>query len=247
MNCVLCIYSGECFGLLGVNGAGKTSTFRMLTGDLKITEGDAFVRGISIRTQVTEVHRIIGYCPQFEALIEELTCRECLELFCYLRGIPKKQIPDTIDRVANELNYVKHLDKEVRQCSGGNRRKLSTSVAVLGDPVILFLDEPTTGMDPGARRNLWNMVIDRRRTTGTSVVLTSHSMDECEALCTKLAIMVNGEFKCLGSVQHLKSKYSKGIWLVLRLRVGSDSALVFDQVGAAKLYVRDQFPMANLM
>lgn len=230
-----------------MNGAGKTSTFRMLTGDLRITDGDAFVRGISLRTRVNEVHRIIGYCPQFEALIEELTCRQCLELFCYLRGIPKDQINNTIVRLAEELNYTKHLDKEVRQCSGGNRRKLSTSIAVVGDPVILFLDEPTTGMDPGARRNLWNMVIGRRRTMGTSVVLTSHSMDECEALCTKLAIMVNGEFKCLGSVQHLKSKFSKGIWLVIRMRVNVESALVTNQLDAAKLFVRNHFPMANLM
>lgn len=230
-----------------MNGAGKTSTFRMLTGDLKITDGDAFVQGISLRKRVNEVHRIIGYCPQFEALIEELTCRQCLELFCYLRGIPKQHIHDTIERLAAELNYTKHLDKEIRQCSGGNRRKLSTSVAILGNPVILFLDEPTTGMDPGARRNLWNMIIDRRRTMGTSVVLSSHSMDECEALCTKLAIMVNGEFKCLGSVQHLKSKFSKGIWLVFRLRLDLDSVWANDKMNAAKLFVRTHFPMANLM
>jgi len=110
----------------------------------------------------------------------------------------------------------------VCEFSGGNKRKLSTAVALIGNPVVVYLDEPTTGMDPGAKRNLWNMLSKVRR-SGKSIVLTSHSMEECEALCTRLAIMVNGEFKCLGSTQHLKSKFSKGYVLNIKLQKSSSA------------------------
>lgn len=239
-----CSFSGDCFGLLGINGAGKTTTFRMISGDQKITDGDAYVQGISLRQRVNDVHRAIGYCPQFDALNEDLTCRETLELFCRLRGVPRSQRPRTIADLAAELNFVGHLDKLVRQCSGGNRRKLSASVALLGRPVIVFLDEPTTGMDPGAKRNLWDMVAERRHTMGTSFLLTSHSMDECEVLCSRLAIMVNGQFQCLGSVQHLKSRFSQGHWLMVRLR--HDAVRMGEQVAAVQTYVADTFPDAVL-
>jgi len=110
-----------------------------------------------------------------------------------------------------------HIDKKVKEYSGGNKRKLSTAVSLIGNPAIVYFDEPTTGMDPGAKRHLWDMV-SKVRQTGKSIVLTSHSMDECEALCTRLAIMVNGEFKCLGSVQHLKNKFSQGFNLTIKVR-----------------------------
>lgn len=214
----------ECFGLLGINGAGKTSTFKMLTGDEKITSGEAWVRGISLKADMNNVNKIIGYCPQFDALIGEMTGRETLEMFCRLRGVPKRNIHSTSINLAMDLNFIKHIDKQVKQFSGGNKRKLSTAVALIGNPVVVYLDEPTTGMDPGAKRQLWNMVCKIRK-TGKSIVLTSHSMDECEALCTRLAIMVNGEFKCIGSVQHLKNKFSKGFTLTIKLRKREHSAI----------------------
>lgn len=189
----------------------------MLTGDLTISDGDATVRGHSMRTHAHRAHQHIGYCPQFEALVDELTCRQTLELFARLRGIPAERIAGLTQRLASELHFSRHLEKQVRHCSGGNRRKLSTAVALIGRPAVVFMDEPTTGMDPGAKRHLWDAV-NRMRSSGTAVVLTSHSMDECEALCTRLAIMVNGEFQCLGSVQHLKSKFSRGFALVVQLQ-----------------------------
>lgn len=213
----LVLFRSECFGLLGVNGAGKTSTFKMLTGDVKISSGEAFVRGISLKTDMPDVHKIIGYCPQFDALIEDLTGRETLEMFALLRGVRRNEINALSIRLANELNFMKHIDKKVMEYSGGNKRKLSTAVALIGNPVVVYLDEPTTGMDPGAKRHLWNMV-SKIRSSGKSIVLTSHSMEECEALCTRLAIMVNGEFKCLGSTQHLKNKFSKGFLLTVKVQ-----------------------------
>lgn len=139
------IKHSECFGLLGVNGAGKTSTFKMLTGDIKISHGEAWVQGISLKTSMKEVHKHIGYCPQFDALIDDLTGRETLRLFALSRGIPKFKLKDVIEKLSTDLNFAKHLDKQVKAYSGGNKRKLSTAVALLGNPVIIYLDEPTTG------------------------------------------------------------------------------------------------------
>lgn len=215
----------------------------MLTGDLRCSAGQAWVCGIPLRTQMSAVHRIIGYCPQFDALIDEMTCREVLHMFGRLRGLrPGAQHLDSIVvQLATDLNFVRHLDKTVSACSGGNRRKLSTAVALIGRPVLVYLDEPTTGMDPGAKRHLWD-VVQRQRRAGTAIVLTSHSMDECEALCTRLAIMVNGEFRCLGSVQHLKSKYAQGFVLMVRVR----GAVVEEDVRRVEAFVAEHFQGAVL-
>lgn len=132
-------HRGECFGLLGVNGAGKTSTFKMLTGDTKISSGEAYVRGISLKTNMPEVHKIIGYCPQFDALLEDLSGAETLELFALLRGIRPSDIPALSRRLANDLNFTQHIDKQVNEYSGGNKRKLSTAVALIGNPAVVYL------------------------------------------------------------------------------------------------------------
>jgi len=207
---------GECFGLLGINGAGKTTTFKMLTGDVEVTQGDAYLDGYSIRRNLKAVQRRLGYCPQFDAIIEEMTGRETLKMFANLRGIPRRSIGTVIEDLTDKLLLRDHIDKQVKQMSGGNKRKLSTAVALIGDPRIIFLDEPTTGMDPVARRQLWD-TIELVRANGQAIVLTSHSMEECEALCTRLAIMVNGRFKCLGSAQHLKSKFGQGYTLIAKV------------------------------
>lgn len=122
-----------------MNGAGKTSTFKMLTGDTKISSGEAYVRGISLKTDMPEVHKIIGYCPQFDALLEDLTGTETLELFALLRGIRPSEIPALTKRLAYDLNFTKHIDKKVEEYSGGNKRKLSTAVALIGNPVTVYL------------------------------------------------------------------------------------------------------------
>lgn len=211
----------ECFGLLGVNGAGKTTTFKMMTGDERITSGTAYVKGMNLAADVNSVYKEIGYCPQFDALLDDLTGREILRIFCLLRGVQRDRIDQISEELAKSFGFMKHLDKETKAYSGGNKRKLSTALAVIGSPSVIYLDEPTTGMDPAARRQLWNMVC-RIRDSGKSIVLTSHSMEECEALCTRLAIMVNGEFKCIGSTQHLKNKFSKGLILKIKVKRNTD-------------------------
>uniref|UniRef100_A0A665V001 P-type phospholipid transporter n=1 Tax=Echeneis naucrates TaxID=173247 RepID=A0A665V001_ECHNA len=207
---------GECFGLLGVNGAGKTSTFKMLTGDSLVTSGEAYLAGKSVTTEIDEVHQNMGYCPQFDAINDLLTGREHLEFYAILRGVPEKEVCEVAEWGIRKLGLVKYVDKAAGSYSGGNMRKLSTAIALIGGPPVVFLDEPTTGMDPKARRALWNAILSIIK-EGRSVVLTSHSMEECEALCTRMAIMVNGRFRCLGSVQHLKNRFGDGYTIILRV------------------------------
>ncbi|XP_075973498.1 phospholipid-transporting ATPase ABCA3-like isoform X2 [Anticarsia gemmatalis] len=212
-----CVSDGECFGLLGVNGAGKTSTFKMLMGDESISSGEAFVSGHSVQKNLNKVHENIGYCPQFDALFPELTGRETLRVFALMRGLRARSAAPTAATFAHALGFFKHLDKRVHQYSGGTKRKLNTAVAFLGRTRLVFVDEPTTGVDPAAKRHVWRAMRGVQR-AGRGVVLTSHSMEECEALCSRLTIMVNGRFKCLGTPQHLKNKFSEGFTLNIKLK-----------------------------
>uniref|UniRef100_A0A8D2MI87 ATP binding cassette subfamily A member 1 n=1 Tax=Zonotrichia albicollis TaxID=44394 RepID=A0A8D2MI87_ZONAL len=165
---------GECFGLLGVNGAGKSSTFKMLTGDTDVTGGEAFLKGNSILSNIQEVHQNMGYCPQFDAVNELLTGREHLEFFALLRGVPEKEVCKVGEWAIRKLGLVKYGEKYAGNYSGGNRRKLSTAIALIGGPPVVFLDEPTTGMDPKARRFLWNCAL--------SVIKEGRSVPFCSAL-----------------------------------------------------------------
>lgn len=228
---------GECFGLLGVNGAGKTTTFRMLTGDTLPSGGEAVLAGHSVAQEPAAAHRRMGYCPQSDAVFELLTGREHLELFARLRGVPEALVARTASVGLARLGLPRYADRLAGTYSGGNKRKLATAVALVGDPSVVFLDEPTTGMDPSARRFLWNSLLAVVR-EGRSVVLTSHSMEECEALCTRLAIMVNGRFRCLGSTQHLKRRFGAGHTLTLRVPT--------DQHEGAMAFVVAAFPGAEL-
>ncbi|NXD28137.1 ABCA3 protein, partial [Spelaeornis formosus] len=232
----LAVSKGECFGLLGFNGAGKTTTFKMLTGDESITSGDAFVDGHSILANIKKVQQRIGYCPQFDALLEHMTGRETLSMYARLRGIPERYGGSCVENMLRGLLLEPHADRLVRTYSGGNKRKLSAGIALIGGPPVIFLDEPSTGMDPVARRLLWDAVT-RTRECGKSIIFTSHSMEECEALCTRLAIMVNGQFKCLGSPQHLKSKFGSGYTLLAKTRSEEEGELQ-----AFKAFVEKTFP-----
>ncbi|XP_061922729.1 phospholipid-transporting ATPase ABCA1-like [Entelurus aequoreus] len=210
------IPAAECFGLLGINGAGKTTTFKMLTGDISVSSGEAFLNGYSIRTEMSDVHQNLGYCPQFDAIDDLLTGQEHLEFYARLRGVPEKDVAMVAEWGIKKLGLVKYATKSAGTYSGGNKRKLSTAIALIGCPPVVFLDEPTTGMDPKARRFLWDCILSVIK-EGRSVILTSHSMEECEALCTRMAIMVNGRFKCLGSIQHLKSRFGEGYTVIVRV------------------------------
>uniref|UniRef100_A0A671VJX8 P-type phospholipid transporter n=1 Tax=Sparus aurata TaxID=8175 RepID=A0A671VJX8_SPAAU len=232
---------GECFGLLGVNGAGKTSTFRMLTGDTAITYGEAFLNHHSVLTEMERVHQLMGYCPQFDAISDLLTGREHLELYARLRGVPEESVVKVAQWGVKKLGLTQYAEREAGGYSGGNKRKLSTAISLIGAPPVIFLDEPTTGMDPKAKRFLWNCILSVTK-EGRAVVLTSHSMEECEALCTRMAIMVNGRFQCLGSVQHLKNRFGDGYTIILRL---TDSKSDPDSCSISA-YMKKSFPSIEL-
>uniref|UniRef100_A0A667Y439 P-type phospholipid transporter n=1 Tax=Myripristis murdjan TaxID=586833 RepID=A0A667Y439_9TELE len=227
--------AAECFGLLGINGAGKTTTFKMLTGDIPVSGGEAFLNGYSIQTEMQDVHQNMGYCPQFDAIDDLLTGREHLEFYARLRGVPDIEVSMVAEWGIQKLGLVKYSNKSAGTYSGGNKRKLSTAMALIGCPSVIFLDEPTTGMDPKARRFLWDCILSVIK-EGRSVILTSHSMEECEALCTRMAIMVNGRFKCLGSIQHLKSRFGDGYTVIVRVG-GSPPALA-----PVEDFVQQSFP-----
>eukprot|EP00039_Didymoeca_costata_P018273 m.332823 g.332823 ORF g.332823 m.332823 type:complete len:1854 (-) comp17014_c0_seq1:237-5798(-) len=214
--------AGECFGLLGVNGAGKTTTFRMMTGEISMSTGSIFIDGKNIRTNLKEVRQRIGYCPQYDGLIGTLTGRELLEMYARLRGVPEENIDVIVTEAIDQLDLRKHCDRLSGTYSGGNKRKLATALALVGSPSIVFLDEPTSGMDPGARRFLWNVLASVTR-GGKSIILTSHSMEECEALCTRLTIMKAGRMHCLGTLQQIKSKFGTGYTVIAKLTRDGDS------------------------
>uniref|UniRef100_A0A673G6R2 ABC transporter domain-containing protein n=1 Tax=Sinocyclocheilus rhinocerous TaxID=307959 RepID=A0A673G6R2_9TELE len=231
--------AGECFGLLGVNGAGKTTTFKMLTGDTDVTSGEASVAGYSILTNILDVHQNMGYCPQFDAIDELLTGREHLYLYARLRGIPESEISRVAEWGIQKLGLSEYAGNCAGTYSGGNKRKLSTAIAMIGCPPLVLLDEPTTGMDPHSRRFLWTAILSIIR-DGRAVVLTSHSMEECEALCTRLAIMVNGTFKCLGTIQHLKYKFGGGY--VVTMKIKAEKAGMPPDLIPAESFMESSFP-----
>jgi len=215
------VKKGMCFGLLGVNGAGKTTTLGMLTGDQAPTEGNAWVNGHSIINEMQAVRRGVGFCPQFDALLDNMTGREHLHLFARTKGIPEEHVLMVAEQLLQLVNLSMFADKPSGAYSGGNKRKLSLAIALIGNPELVFLDEPSTGMDPVSRRFMWNVIEDTAKER--SVVLTTHSLDECEALCNQVVVMVGGKLKCLGNIQHLKNRFGKTY--TVEIKVGDEEVI----------------------
>ncbi|CAK4545726.1 unnamed protein product [Aphanomyces euteiches] len=217
-NLSLALPKGECFGHLGINGAGETTTMKIMTGDDLPTSGSATLGGFDIITQQLEVRRLIGYCPQFDALIDLMTVREHLELFAAIKGVPSGQIGATVKDKMEQMNLNDFEHKLAGTLSGGNKRKLSVAIAMIGSPPIIVLDEPSTGMDPVSRRFMWDVIADiSTRSKESTILLTTHSMEECEALCTRVGIMVGGRLRCVGSIQHLKHRFGDGLMMHVRV------------------------------
>lgn len=206
------------FGLLGINGAGKTTTFRMLTGDLSVNYGNAYINHYNLLDDRGNYQSQIGYCPQFDALLDRLNSFETLSLYGRLRGISDKNIELEVNKLIKKVDLQNHAQRKCKNYSGGNRRKLSLAVALIGSPPVVLLDEPTSGVDPVARRKMWVAISDIQFNSGSSIILSSHSMDECEALCDRIAIMASGQFKCIGSTQYLRTKFGQGYSLIVKLK-----------------------------
>lgn len=203
---------GECFALLGVNGAGKSTTFKSLTKDIIPTSGTIKVGGYNISSEFSEARKMIGYCPQHDAIFDLMTVEEHLWLYAKIKGVPEERRLEQVEHCIKQLSLQEHRDKPAGTLSGGNKRKLSVGIAIIGNPPIILLDEPSAGMDPEARRFMWSVVEKiSQRDKKSAVILTTHSMEEAEALSTKMGIMVRGGiFRCYGSSQHIKNKYGTG-------------------------------------
>mmetsp|Transcript_38849 Transcript_38849/g.85269 ORF Transcript_38849/g.85269 Transcript_38849/m.85269 type:complete len:2010 (+) Transcript_38849:258-6287(+) len=214
--------SGECFGLLGINGAGKTTTMAVLTAEFPPTSGDVFLGGYSVTNQPEQTRHRIGYCPQFDAHFMNMTGREHVELYASIKGVPKTSVKAAAAAKLAQVGLSKFdSDRLSANYSGGMKRKLSVACATIGEPSCVLLDEPSTGMDPVARRDLWKVIsnmVSGERGMKTSVILTTHSMEECEALCPRIGIMAGGMLRCLGSAQRLKSKFGQGFQVEAKVK-----------------------------
>jgi len=210
------VKTGETFGLLGLNGAGKSTTISMLCGALSSSGGDAtFMGKYTISSDIESVQRHVGLCRQSDNLWGTLTPKEHLVLMCALRGIPAERVESHSEGLLAAVGLVPHRDVQSERLSGGGRRKLSLALSFVGSPSLVFLDEPTTGMDPGARRHVWSF-LSKWRDAGKCSVLTTHSMEEADALCGRLGIMVNGEMVCCDTSQALKNRFGSGYTISMR-------------------------------
>ena len=239
-NVTLGIPEGQCFGYLGINGAGKTSTLKMITGDTFPTSGSGRLNGYDIVNDQLHVRQHVGYCSQFSALLNRLTVREHLQLFCRIKHA--RDIDRSVNTLLDRLALRPFANKLAGSLSGGNKRKLSVAIAMIGSPAVLLLDEPSTGMDVVSKRFMWNVIEElvsgKFNGKKTSVVLTTHSMEECEALCSRVAIMVSGRLQCIGSIQHLKSRFGKGFMVELKLH--------FPEKSVIKQFVEDNSIQASV-
>eukprot|EP01084_Bolivina_argentea_P195832 335847_1 len=220
-NISLDLYSGQIFCLLGHNGAGKTTTISMLTGLLDTTDGNALILGNYISDGMKQIRKSIGICPQHDVLFDRLTVREHLELFCKLKGVSSKLIESQVNKTLKDIDLIEKEHSFPCNMSGGQRRKLSLGIAFIGGSKIVFLDEPTSGMDPASRRITWEFIQKQKR--NRCIVLTTHFMDEADILSDKIGIMCNGRLQCYGSSLFLKRLYGVGYTFTISLNIGTNT------------------------
>ena len=203
----LAVREGELFSLLGVNGAGKTTTIKMLSCLTKPTGGDAYLLGNSIVSNTAEVKKSIGVSPQETAIAPNLTVRENLEFMCGLHGFSREKRKQKTADLVERLGLAQVLGKKAEKLSGGYQRRLSIAMALIGEPKILFLDEPTLGLDVLARSDLWDVI--RLLKGKITMILTTHYMEEAQALSDRVGIMKDGRLLALGTAEELKALAGK--------------------------------------
>jgi ABC-2 type transport system ATP-binding protein len=201
----LTVEPGETFGLLGPNGAGKTTVIKMLTTLLPPTSGTALVAGLDIRTQANRVRRRIGYVPQLISVDGDLTGSENLRVFARLYDVPRAERRTRIEEALDRMGLAEYGRRLVREYSGGMIRRLEIAEAMLHRPPMLFLDEPTVGLDPIAREAVWERIEQLRAEFGTTIIVTTHYMDEAELLCGRVAIMHLGRIAAIGTPGELEA------------------------------------------
>ncbi|KAJ3297347.1 hypothetical protein HDU79_003962 [Rhizoclosmatium sp. JEL0117] len=203
--------AGVIFGLLGPNGAGKTTLISILTGLYESSGGVARLAGYDIKTQTSLVYNSIGVCPQFDILWEDLTVEEHLYFYARLKGVAGGREKEAVEASLKQVSLEALRSRLSKRLSGGEKRRLSIAIALVGNPSVVFLDEPTTGLDPEVRRLIWNIIQDAR--DNKTIILTTHSMEEAEALCQRIGIMAKGSLRCIANPLRLKELYGTGFKL----------------------------------
>uniref|UniRef100_A0A8B9RD10 Cholesterol transporter ABCA5 n=1 Tax=Astyanax mexicanus TaxID=7994 RepID=A0A8B9RD10_ASTMX len=218
-NISFCVRKGEVLGLLGPNGAGKSTIMHMLSGDTNPTAGQILMGdyGTEFRPVDNPLEHV-GYCPQVNPLWPRITLQEHLQIYAAIKGLRHNDVPNIIRRVVNALELKDHLHKQAKNLSAGLKRKLCFALSMLGNPQIVLLDEPSSGMDPKSKQRMWRALRAAFKNKQRGAILTTHYMEEAEAVCDRVAIMVSGQLRCIGSIQHLKAKYGRGYSLEIKLR-----------------------------
>ena len=248
----LVVERGEMFGLLGPNGAGKTTLISILTGLYQPDCGNAWVSGYDIVNSLDNVQLRMGVCPQFDILWPELTVYEHLLFYARVKGISSKYEHQKVREAMDEVHLGKFSHLKSTALSGGMKRRLSVAIALVGDPKIVFLDEPTTGLDPENRRQLWDILAKCK--IGRAMVLTTHLMEEADVLCNRIGIQDHGVLRCVGNSQHLKNLYGGGYHLYINVHKQKyierledvQFSIVEEAIQLVKAFVSDLLPHANL-
>ncbi|KAL5721635.1 hypothetical protein ACHQM5_005255 [Ranunculus cassubicifolius] len=203
----LAVPRGECFGMLGPNGAGKTSSISMMIGFMAPTSGTAFIHGLDIRTDMDKIYTTMGVCPQHDLLWETLTGREHLLFYGRLKNLKGEALTQAVEESLKSVSLFDGgvADKRAGKYSGGMKRRLSVAIALIGNPKVVYMDEPSTGLDPASRKILWDAV--KRAKENCAIILTTHSMEEAEILCDRVGIYVDGSMQCIGCPTELKARY----------------------------------------
>ncbi|EID73333.1 MULTISPECIES: ABC transporter ATP-binding protein [Rhodococcus] len=230
----LVIEAGECFGLLGPNGAGKTTTIRLLNTLLPLQDGDVSIFGYDVRTQAMAVRRLLGYVPQQLSIEGALTARENVSWFARLYDVPRSERRRRVDEVLEMVDLADVADRVASSFSGGMVRRLELAQALVNRPSLLVLDEPTVGLDPVARDSVWARVTEMQKQYGMTVLLTTHYMEEAEALCDRVALMHRGELRAVGSPSGLVAELGPDATLDDVFRHFTGDSLTADEKGGLR-------------
>lgn len=205
-NVSVSINKGECVGFLGPNGAGKTTLVKSIIGLVRVDGGDITVMGLPVKTRLKEIKRYIGVAPQENSLDNEISVLDNLILFGELFGISTSVLKERAIKLLEELEMIEKINEEVEHLSGGMKRKLMIARALINDPDIVILDEPTVGLDPEIRKNIWDKIVSLKE-SGKTIILTTHYLDEAQSLCDRIFIMNRGEIIESGNPEILIKKY----------------------------------------
>ncbi|NXM08997.1 ABCA5 protein, partial [Tyrannus savana] len=238
----LCVKKGEILGLLGPNGAGKSTLINMLVGEIEPTSGQVLMGDYSLGlSSEDDSVKFVGYCPQTNPLWPDITLQEHFEIYGAIKGMSQSDVKEVVKRIASALDLKDHLQKTTKKLGVGLKRKLCFALSMLGNPRVTLLDEPSTGMDPKAKQHMWRAIRAAFKNKERAAILTTHYMEEADAVCDRVAILVSGQLRCIGTVQHLKSKFGRGYFLEMKLKETAD----VQQVEYLQSQILHIFPNAN--